>query len=60
MSAGIGAYALLSSIVATARSLFGPESARSMDLTLPTETWRIRTSDSWASWVASLNGTLIR
>ena len=31
-----------------------------IDLTLPTETPEIRTSDSTASWVASLNGTLIR
>ena len=60
MSAGIGAYGVSISIVATARSLLGPESASSIDLTLPTETLWMRTSDSCASWVASLNGTLIR
>ena len=35
---GIGAYWLSISIVATARSLFGPELARLIDFTLPTET----------------------
>ena len=31
-----------------------------MVFTLPTETPEIRTSDSWASWVASSNGTVNR
>ena len=53
MSSGIGAYCESSSIVAIA----SPLSPRSIDLTLPTETPEIRTSDSWASWVASVNGT---
>ena len=30
-----------------------------MSCTLPTETPEMRTSDCWASWVASLKGTLI-
>ena len=47
-------------MVATARSLFGPELASSMDFTLPTETLWMRTSDSCASWVASLKGTLMQ
>ena len=40
--------------------VFGPELASSMDFTLPTETLWMRTSDSAASCVASLNGTLTR
>ncbi len=60
MSAGIGAYRLSISMVATARSLLGPEFARSIDFTLPTETFEIRTSDSTASCVASSKGTLTR
>src|SRR3954453_3305541 len=47
-------------MVATARSLLGPELARLIDFTLPTETLLIRTSDSTASWAASSNGTLTR
>ena len=37
-----------------------PSSPSSISFTLPTETLEIRTSDSTASWVASLNGTLTR
>ena len=53
MSLGTGAYLESISIVAIA-SLLSPRSIR---LTLPTETPEMRTSDSWASCVASVNGT---
>ena len=53
---GIGAYWSSMSIVACA---CWPSGDSSMFCTLPTETPEIRTSDCWASWVASLKGTLI-
>ena len=56
MSEGTGAYWLSTSIEASA----SPLSARLIDLTLPTETPEIRTSDWTASWVASLKGTVNR
>src|SRR5215475_1138608 len=56
VSAGSGPYLSLMSTLAIACSPLG---ARVMSWTLPTETPEMRTSDCWASWVASLKGTLI-
>jgi hypothetical protein len=53
--AGSGPYLSLMSTLAIACSPLG---ARTMSCTLPTETPEIRTSDCWASWVASLKGML--
>ena len=56
MFTGIGAKWGSIWTVASAKP-FGP---REIDLTFPTEMPEIRTSDSIASWLASLNGTVRR